>query len=142
MRSISYYEAASGEIVQQDEFEDGTLDADITAAAPAGTVWLETDIADINTDYIVAGVVTARPMLIAGNESLMPIVADGIDSVTFPLPTGTNVIYAGISTVSVAGESFTFTTARRGIFEFIFETPWPTLPLALTISTDTEVQIL
>jgi hypothetical protein len=142
MRSINYYEAASGEIVQQDEFEDGTLDADITAAAPAGTVWLESELADINSDYIVAGVITARPTLTDGNDDLIPIITDGVDSVTFPLPTGTTVTFEGTQTVSVAGESFTFTTVRRGTFQFIFEPPWPTLPLALTISTDSEVQIL
>jgi hypothetical protein len=142
MRSINYYEAASGEIVQQDEFEDGTLDADITAAAPVGTVWIESTEVDINTDYVVADVITARPMLTTGNDDEIPIVADGLDSVTFAMPTGTTVTFQGVATVSVAAESFTFTTLRRGTFEFIFEPPWPTLPLSLTITTDTEVQIL
>jgi hypothetical protein len=148
-----------GRIDSIDEFQDGTLDADIDAAAPAGTVWLEGD-ADPTKDYILAGVVTERPDFGAASE--YQIDADGVENTLFTMPDGTLVTHkggvyvAGDAYVAVDGDEdgdilgagddeltfsmgdtdFVFASERTGEFEFKVEPEFPHLPTVVTVKAN------
>jgi hypothetical protein len=121
---ISIYLTATGEIVRVTSVDDDIDPADLADMIPVGGDYAE-EMANPNTEYYLSDVKTARPVLT--DEKMFNIDADGVDSVTFPVPSGTIITNNGIygPDTTTAGEDFEFSSAVKGAFEFVLEPPFP-----------------
>jgi hypothetical protein len=149
-----------GRIDSIDEFADGTIDADIDTAAPAGTVWIEGD-ADPTKDYVSGGAVVERPSL--GANEVYHVDADGVENTLFTVPDPTVVTYRGTEYIagsvywSIDGDdggyilatgtdylvfggssdlNFIFASDISGEFEYDITPDWPYLPMKVTVIAD------
>ena len=79
--------------------------------------------ADPEAHYIVEGGRADRPSLLAAAE--FAIAANGVDSVSFPLPAATRVFHDGQWQSAAVDETFEFVTDIPGTYSFVFQPPFP-----------------
>jgi len=134
-----FFDTTTGEIVQIFPYDDGTAGATIDADAPAGTDWIDSATARHKYDYIDdpggAQTVTERPVLYATDH--VELEADGSDSVTFAVPSGTVVTPEDEPEYTTAGADFDFSAPGIGEWVFHIEPPFPYQILVLTVTAVT-----
>lgn len=127
MTIYSFY-SSTGEIVLQTDI----LASEVAGLTPVGG-GSYLGKTDSKTQYFLAGVLTARPLLAA--LPLYEIAADGVASATFALPSGTVVtcINYEYPEVTTAGENFIYTSTVDRVDTFYLDPPHPYLPMQVRI---------
>jgi hypothetical protein len=133
MIDVVYYLTATGEITGTASFEDDSVAADWTAEMDVSESYLLAT-ASADTDYILAGAVTTRPVITEDAE--VTIDADGTTLVDFVLPTGTVVEFRGVDYTAAGGEHFQFKSVLVGPFEFAMTPPFPYSPMIFRVICD------
>ncbi len=126
--SYSVYWPETGEIICMGSVSPLTMAADQLDGYPDHYIY--SDAVDGEKQYMLAGAPTDRPTLSCLASYV--IAADGVVEVSFPLPSGTVVRYAGAQFTST-GEPFAFTTDIPGTYVFDVEPPFPYIPRILMI---------
>ena len=119
-----YYLTATGEIVDIFSWSDTDGPTQFATLVPAGGAYALDEEATIDGSYYPAGVKTDRPLVADDNYH---IADDGVDSVTFAMPSGTVITpdyYLFTQQTSVA-ENFVFTSTISGQFNFDLAPPFP-----------------
>jgi hypothetical protein len=79
--------------------------------------------ADPETHYVVESGRAETPRLLAAAD--FAIAANGVDSVSFPLPAATRVFHDGQWLIAEGDEDFEFVTDIPGTYSFAFGPPFP-----------------
>lgn len=134
-----YYDV-DGLILAIIQFEDDATTEEIDAEAPEDTVgWIDSAEADIDTDYIVAGVLTPKPTLYGDTKYLLA--PDGQEyTIIANMPIGTTVydISADTTETTTVVEDLIFSTIMRGKWEISVSPPFPYRTQIIEVTTNVD----
>jgi hypothetical protein len=127
MTTFSYYDA-TGLFTSVVTLPDGA-----TPTPPVGGGYLLGEY-DADTQYVSAGAVIDRPIILADQEQFF-ILADGSATVVIPgLPAGTVVtLWDGSELTTAVAETLTIKPYIAGEFEFTLTPPWPYVEASFTV---------
>lgn len=132
---------ADGLILEIIQYDDDTASEDIDLDAPEDAVgWIDDAEADIDDDYIVGGVTTEKPGLIAITSWIV-----GVDGYAYTLaenlPIGTVIIDmdTGTTTTLAAVEDLIFSTYLAGKWSIGVSPPFPYKSQIIEVKTDADL---